>query len=83
GMGFSKDYGIEKKAWYDVPGQVGNFAKWMGSNLIQTAGMNGGLKALQAVGAVGGLNISKVFQGSLGRVIQKTVASNKRAMPNG
>lgn len=44
-FGVTKDYGLKDKAFYDIPGQVGNFAKWVGIN----AGFSAALKFVKPV----------------------------------
>jgi len=51
--GITRDMGIEKKPLWDVPGQVGNFAKWMGINTIFGLGFAGAGPIAKAIGGAG------------------------------
>lgn len=83
-LGYGEEfYGLERKKWYDVPGKVGNFGKWMAINTAQGFGFIGATKALKAVGAGGGLQLSKVFKGKPGKLLTSAVMANRRGTPEG
>ncbi len=65
--GVTRDYGIKPKAWYDVPGQIGNFGKWLAINSIYCMGFKGATKFAQMAGSKGMQSVSNVFKGPLGK----------------
>jgi hypothetical protein len=72
-LGTTKDMGLEKKALWDVPGQVGNFAKWMGVNSIYGLGFHGAApitKALGGMAALGAKNVLAKNDAFVGKVLQ-------------
>lgn len=84
GLGYGEEfYGLEKKAWYDVPGKVSNFGKWMAINAVSGLGFIGAQKALGAAGAAGALQVSRVFKGNIGKGLVKGLVANRRGMPEG
>lgn len=81
--GVTGDLGIQEKKWYDVPGQIGNYAKWLAYDSVYTLGLTGSLKALKAAGGALGIQISKAFQGPMGRDLVRMVAAVKPGLPKG
>jgi hypothetical protein len=66
-LGVTREMGLEKKEWYDVPGQASNFAKW---GLISSVGgllMGGTAPVAKAAGSLGMTAIGSVFKGELGQ----------------
>ena len=53
--GITRDMGIERKPLWDVPGQVGNFTKWLGVNTIYGLGFHGIPALAKAAGGTGAL----------------------------
>lgn len=67
----SKDMGLEKKALWDVPGKIMNFAKWTGQMSI-FGPMFGSLGPVAgAVGSAARQGLAKAFRGPLGQAMVK------------
>jgi intein/homing endonuclease len=68
-LGFTRDMGLEKKEWYDVPGKISNFGKWLGYSTI--AGMTFGAAGpiVGAIGSAGFRTVQKTFQGEFGKKV--------------
>ena len=66
----------EKKAWYDVPGHIGQVAKWfVDTSIYSTAfGMLGPIA--KGVGSAGLAGVKKTFNGPLGSYISKSLSQN-------
>ena len=69
--GVTRDYGITPKAWYDVPGHVGNFGKWLAMDSVYSMGFRGATKFAQMAGIRGMRSVSEVFKGPLGQASAK------------
>lgn len=78
--GITQDYGIKPKAWYDVPGHIGNFGKWLAMDSIFTMGFSGALKATNLAGAVGKTALRKSFSGPMGDAAARFL---QRVAPDG
>lgn len=68
-LGFTREMGLEKKAIYDVPGQVGNFAKWLGYSSAGGLAFGAAGPVLGAIGGVGLKAVQRVFGGEFGRQV--------------
>jgi hypothetical protein len=72
--GVTKDYGLQPKEWYDVPGKVGNFGKWLAMDSIYSMGFSGAIKMAGFAGANGLLAAKTAFKGPLGNSIANRLA---------
>jgi len=81
-LGFTADMGLKKKAIYDIPGQVGNFGKWLAVDSVAGMAMGGALRALPAMGAVGMKAAGKAFGGSFGKSVAKAGAAVSGSLPS-
>ena len=74
-LGITGALGLQKKALWDIPGQIGNAAKWMGYESIYatTFGALGPLAGASKSVVTGG--IRKAFKGPMGKFLYKTVKS--------
>lgn len=69
----TNELGLEKKAWYDVPGNIGNAAKWFAYESVYAT-------AFGSMGVLGGAGkslftkgLQKTFSGNVGKYIYKTL----------
>lgn len=82
-LGISKDMGLEKKSWYDVPGQISNFGRWMVNDSIAGLAFGGAQRGLGAIGSIGMRSASKAFGGAMGRSLAARMAPNSPGIPRG
>lgn len=66
-LGITQDLGLERKNWYDVPGQISNFGKWLGVSTIFGMAMGGAGPAIKAMGSAGLMAANKAFGGRVGK----------------
>lgn len=82
-FGFTKDMGIDKKPLWDVPGQIGNFGKWLAMDSVYSLGFAGATRALKAAGGGGVLGLRKAFSGAAGESLVKGLSQVQPGMPVG
>ena len=82
-FGFTQDMGLEKKALWDIPGQVGNFGKWLAYDSVYSLGFSASTRALKAAGGGGTLGLKKAFSGKLGDSLLRGLSQVQPGMPVG
>jgi len=68
-MGFTREMGLEKKKIYDIPGQIGNFAKWMGYSTAGGMIFGAAVPVAGAIGSLGFKAAQNVFKGDFGKKV--------------
>lgn len=71
----TRDLGLEKKAWYDVPGQLSNFGKWMVNDSIAGLAIGGVMRMGGALGSAGYLGMKRAFGGEFGKHVMGFAAA--------
>lgn len=71
----AREFGLEKKKWYDAPGQVSNFGKWLVNDSVAGLAMGGLGRIGGALGSAGMQGLRKTFSGSFGQKIMANAAS--------
>ena len=79
-LGWNKDY-LKQKPLYDIPGQVGNFGKWLAYNTAFGMPFAAAGPLAKAAGGALELGLSKVFQGSLGKKVVNAVTGLAQGTP--
>lgn len=68
------ELGLQRKAWWDVPGKIGNAAKWFAYDSVYSTAF-GGVGALSGAGrSVAAKGLQNVFKGKLGDKIYDTIS---------
>lgn len=73
-LGITREMGLDKKAIYDIPGQVGNFAKWLGYSSVGGLALGAAGPALKVAGSLGIKTLQKTFGGEFGKKVLNTAA---------
>lgn len=82
-FGVTKDMGIENKPFYDIPGHIVNFGKWMAYDSLYSMPFGAAGPILNAAkGAVAG-QVGKVFKGEMGRKVMRGLQRVAPGMPTG
>lgn len=81
--GVNKDLGLEQKAFYDVPGQVGNFGKWLAVNSVFSMGFGAAGKMAGLAGAKTIQSARNAFSGPMGRAMGDMLSAVSPGMPLG
>lgn len=81
-LGVTQDIGLQPKSWYDVPGQVSNFGKWLGMSSIFGLALGGGFAGIKATGAGALAGTRKVFGGEFGKKVLSNLAPVHPGVPN-
>lgn len=71
--GITRSYGIEPKPWYDVPGQIGNFGRWLAVDSVFSMGFGAATKLAKYAGAGGVSALRNTYQGSLGPAMARFI----------
>lgn len=71
----TRDLGLEKKKWYDVPGHASNFGKWLVNDSIAGLAMGGAMRAGGALGSAGMMSLRRTFSGKFGQKVMGFAAS--------
>ena len=77
----SKELGLEKKAWYDVPGKASNFGKWLVNDSIYGTAMGGAGAVVGAIGSATGKALGKAFGGEFGKKIIGAYSKHAPGLP--
>jgi len=73
----------DKKAWYDVPGQVSNAAKWFASTSVSGMVMGGAIGPTAGlIGSAGTSALRKAFSGQLGRSVTGFMGNISKSLPD-
>lgn len=80
-FGFTKQMGLEEKPLWDIPGQIGNFGKWLAYDSVFTLGFQGAIKTAGVIGANLKGSVAKAFKGGMGRAISRAMGTP--GMPTG
>jgi len=72
--GYYNEMNPEKKAWYDIPGKVGQVGKWFVNNSVYSTAFGLLGPAAKGVASIGMAGARKAFGGSFGKYIEKSLS---------
>lgn len=71
----TRELGLEKKKWYDAPGQVSNFGRWLVNDSVAGLAMGGLGRIGGALGSAGMQGLRKTFSGEFGKKVMANAAA--------
>lgn len=80
-LGITRDLGLEQKKWYDVPGHISNFGKWMIQDTIAGMAFGGASRSLGAMGSASLKGAQRAFGGNFGKRLLEKLSSNSPTLP--
>lgn len=78
----TRDLGLQKKKWHDVPGQITNFGKWLVNDSIYGTAMGAAVPTIKAIGSAGLQAARKTFGGSFGKQILNVASKFAPGIPH-
>lgn len=69
-----RDLGLEKKKWYDLPGQASNFGRWLVTDSVAGLAMGAVTRMGGALGSAGYLGMKRAFGGKFGERVMEVAA---------